>query len=168
MRLMRVTLILVATALLAACSDGGLRELQKPGEGPDEFRILPGKPLQSPENFTNLPTPTPGQGNITDQQPLQESVAALGGRRSADDGRVPSADNAVINHASRFGRDSAIRTNLATEDEAYRARRGRFTWIRISKVDRYNQVYKPYALDAVSELRRWRRAGAKTPSTPYQ
>ena len=166
MRLVQAGLVIVAMTVVSACERTGLRALVKPGEGPDEFLITPGKPLEQPASFTTLPPPTPGGSNRTDQVPLQESVAALGGRRQAADGRIPASDGAVVNYASRFGRDPGIRQSLAAADEDFRQRRGRLTQIRLVRVDRYNQVYRREALDADREHLRWRRAGARTPSAP--
>ncbi len=165
MRLLHIGLILGLCAV-SACDRTGLRELDRPGEGPDEFLITPGKPLQEPTDYAALPEPTPGGVNLTDQLPLEESVALLGGRRSGAGGPIPGADGAVVNHASRFGRDGAIRETLAVEDEAFRKRRGRFTQIRLGRRDRYNLVYNREKLDAQAEFVKWRRAGARTPSAP--
>ncbi len=166
MRLVQVALILIAVTLLGACENKGLRALVKPGEGPDEFRIAPGKPLEEPQDYTALPAPAPDTANRTDQQPLQDSTAALGGRLPAEGGAVPASDGAVVNYASRFGRDPAIRADLAATDADFRRRRGRLTQIRIVPVDRYNQVYRREALDPQREQVRWRNAGARTPSAP--
>ncbi|THH36751.1 DUF3035 domain-containing protein [Aliishimia ponticola] len=166
MRLFQIGLILVAMTLVSACENKSLRELARPSDGPDEFKITPGKPLQAPEDLSSLPEPTPGGANRTDQYPLQDSAIALGGRRAADTGVIPGADGAVVNYASRFGREAAIRQELAVADEDFRRRRGRFTQIRIVREDIYNNVYRRQALDAKAEQRRWRRAGAKTPSAP--
>lgn len=168
MRLVQAAMILIAVTLLGACENKGLRVLVKPGEGPDEFRITPGQPLEEPQDYTALPAPAPGGANRTDQLPLQESVAALGGRRPADTGAIPAGDGAVVNHASRFGRDPGVRAELAAVDEDFRRRRARLTQIRIVPVDRYNQIYRREALDADREQRRWRQAGARTPSAPPQ
>lgn len=167
--LMRKRLILVScTALLAlsACGDQPLRVLGKPGEGPDEFRIVPGKPLTQPDSYATLPPPAPEGTNRTDQDPLGDSIVALGGRRSDPNAGVPASDGALVAHAGRYGATGNIRAVLLEEDEAYRASRGRLTWLRLPGVDRYVQVYEPQALDAAGELRRWRRAGAATPSAP--
>ena len=165
MRFANIGLIL-ALATTAACGGGdNLRELGRPGDGPDEFRIVPGQPLQPPENYSELPAPTPGGTNLTDQDPLQDGVAALGGRRSAPTGSIPGSDGGVVNYASRFGRDGSIRQALAAEDEAYRQRRGRFSRIRLQKRDFYALVYRPQTLNARTEARKWRRAGAATPSS---
>lgn len=166
MRLVQAALIVIAVSLLAACENKGLRALVKPGEGPDEFRITPGKPLEEPQSYSALPPPTPQGSNRTDQLPLQDSAAALGGRLPAQGGAIPAADGAVVNYASRFGRDPAVRAELAAVDEDFRRRRGRLTQIRIVPVDRYNQVYRREALDPQREQARWRQAGARTPSAP--
>ena len=167
MRLMQAGIVVAALVALSACENTGLRTLSKPGEGPDEFLIVPGKPLQEPPDFSALPEPTPGGSNLTDQAPLQDGVAALGGRRPAEGaGAVPGSDAALVNRASRFGRDSNVRAELAAEDEDFRRRRGRLTQIRIVRVDRYNQVYRNQALDPQQEINRWRRAGARIPTAP--
>ncbi len=165
-------MILAMGLLLAACSGDGtppeLRSLQPPGEGPDEFSILPGKPLETPGNLSQLPTPTPGQGNRTDQDPVADAVASLGGRRSAmrEGGAVPQADSALLQHATRNGVPGNIRQTVAAEDAEFRRRRGRFTGIKIVNTDRYKQAYKPQILDPYAALQRYRQLGVETPSAP--
>lgn len=166
MRLMRAGLVIAAMAMLGACANTGLRTLVKPGEGPDEFIIVPAKPLQAPADYTALPAPTPNGANLTDQQPIADATRALGGRPVGSSGSIPASDNALVNQVSRFGRDGNVRASLAAEDADFRRRRGRLTQIRIVKVDRYNQVYRNQSLDAGREVERWRRAGARTPSAP--
>ncbi|WP_372884113.1 DUF3035 domain-containing protein [Shimia sp.] len=167
MRLSRA-LILGASLLLAACSnDKGVRHLSSNGDGPDEFRILPNKPLEAPPNYTSLPAPTPGEGNRTDLDPLGDAVVALGGSRSAKHATaIPGRDSSLVNYASRQGLSPDIRASLASDDEAFRQSRGRFTNIRLVKQDRYNEVYKRYHLDQYRELYRWRGAGVATPTAP--
>ena len=166
MRLILAGLLGVGLLLTTACTNPTLRVLDKPGDGPDEFLVVPGKPLEAPQDYNLLPAPTPNGSNLTDQDPLQDSTAALGGRRSSEASGIPGADGAIVTHSSRFGVEPAIRETLAEADEAYRKRRGRFTQIRISKVDRYRDVYRPMTLKPRTELNRWRRAGARTPSAP--
>ncbi|MDR9484336.1 MULTISPECIES: DUF3035 domain-containing protein [Sediminimonas] len=165
-------MILVAGLLLAGCSGDGappeLRSLQPPGEGPDEFSVLPSKPLETPDSYSSLPTPTPGQGNRTDQDPVADAVASLGGRRSAlrEGGPVPQSDSALVQHATRNGVPGNIRQTVAAEDEEFRRRRGRFTAIKIANTDRYKQAYKPQILDPYAALQKYRRLGVETPSAP--
>lgn len=165
MRLLQFGLV-VSLFAVSACGEVSLRYLKRPGEGPDEFLITPGKPLEAPESFAALPVPTPGGTNRTDQFPLQDSVAALGGTRQPATGSAPASDGGVINYVSRFGRDAAIRTELAEEDEKFRNRQGRFNRLYLIRRDLYQQIYRRQALDPQAELRKWRRAGAQTPSAP--
>ena len=84
------TLIILALVALTACGtrqdtadrDTGLRQLRNASGAPEEFSIVPVKPLQAPDSLTELPEPTPGGSNRTDQTPLKDAVAALGGSPS--------------------------------------------------------------------------------------
>jgi hypothetical protein len=69
---------------LAACGNGKAEpELMnlRSGQGPDEFAIVPPKPLEMPESLADLPEPTPGGfQNRTDQNPEDDAAMALGGK----------------------------------------------------------------------------------------
>jgi hypothetical protein len=156
---------------LAACSgrerDITLHNLKTNSGKPEEFAITPGKPLSAPETYTTLPAPTPGGANRTDQTPLQDAVAVLGGkpdRLIARDG-APASDSALITAASRNGRDPAIRDQLASEDLEFRKRNSRFTWTLLPE-DQYYRVYRKDSLDPQLWLERYRAAGAQTPAAP--
>jgi hypothetical protein len=167
MRIMRGVMIGCVMALAACSSDDGVRILSSNGEGPDEFRILPSKPLSAPASYAALPEPTPGGRNLTDLDPRGDAVAALGGRRSAvHSDTIARADSALVSYTGRNGRTEDIRGTLAAEDEEFRERRGRFANIKIIKQDRYNDVYERYQLDQYQEQYRWRRGGATTPAAP--
>ncbi|MDV4144886.1 MULTISPECIES: DUF3035 domain-containing protein [Shimia] len=167
MRIMRVAMIGCVLALAACSSDDGVRVLSSNGDGPDEFRILPAKPLSEPKSYTSLPEPTPGGKNLTDVDPKGDAVAALGGRRNAvHSDTIARSDSALVNYTGRNGRTEDIRGTLASEDEEFRKRRGRFANIKIVKQDRYNDVYDRYQLDQYQEQYRWRRGGATTPAAP--
>ena len=67
---MRRPLFICAVFLaLAACGGADEPNLlnikQDRSEGPDEFAILPSKPLQMPEDLAALPPPTPGGSNLS-------------------------------------------------------------------------------------------------------
>ena len=70
-------------ALLAACGGSAEPDLlnisQPRSEGPDEFAILPAKPLEVPEDLAALPEPTPGGSNLTDPTPFADAAVAMGG-----------------------------------------------------------------------------------------
>ncbi|CUH63311.1 hypothetical protein TG4357_00596 [Thalassovita gelatinovora] len=164
--------LLIAGLVLAACSgeerDISLRDLRSFTDGPDEFSIIPGKELQAPKDYSALPTPTPGGSNLTDQDPIGDGIAALGGRASARQlgTGIPAADGALVTHASRKGVPSDIRESLAAEDEDFRRRKSRFTKIRIVKVDRYSEAYQREKLNAHAVQEWWRRRGVATPTAP--
>lgn len=160
--------ILVAVTGLAGCSNKGLRDLSDDGPGPDEFMILPVKPLSVPDSFAVLPTPTPGGGNLVDPNPTADAVVALGGRASALDPNagIPGADAALVTASSRYGVPADTRASLAQSDAEFRKRQARLSSFRLFRVDRYNQAYRREALDPFAEEKRFRRAGFDTPSAP--
>lgn len=157
---------LIAVTFLAACENKGLRQVTSRGDGPDEFIVVPSKPLEQPENLVALPAPTPGGGNRTDQRPLDESVVKLGGKRGSVNAPIPGRDAALVNSATRFGVDPSIRASLAAEDAEFRKRQSRLTQIRIFPEDLYNRAYRREALDANRTAQKYRRAGIPTPSAP--
>jgi len=134
--------------------------------GPDEFSIVPNRPLETPPSFTELPDPTPGGSNRTDQTPLADAVAALGGQpsRLSRDGATP--DGSLLAYTDRFGRDADVRAELAAQDRAFRdVNRGRVLERAFNKTV-YYQAYEGFELDRYAELERLRRLGIKTPSAP--
>lgn len=161
-------MIIIMGLLLAACSnDKGIRRLSSSGDGPDEFRVLPSKPLEAPKDYAALPTPTLGGKNRTDLDPAGDAIVALGGSRAAANStRIPSSDSGLVNYSGRTGRSQDIRETLAAEDAEFRKGRGRFSNIRIVKTDIYNEVYKKYHLEQYQEQERWRQGGAATPAAP--
>lgn len=162
----RILITALLPLVLAACANTGLRDLRTNSDGPDEFLIQPSKPLEAPPSYSALPAPTPGQANLTDRSALNEGITAFGGNPAAANAGIPASDGALVRHASRLGVAPNIREDLAERDALFRKRKARFTQFRIVPVDRYNQAYRREALDPNSEARRWRRAGARTPSSP--
>lgn len=150
---------LIFVTLLGACGGGdkGLRDLRNPGNGPDEFSVLPVKPLEMPATLNTLPPPVTGAPNRVDTSPVAEGIAALGGRAGAG-----ATDNALIAAASRFGVPQGTRDTVTAEDTDLRTlasglfRRG----------GRYFGAYADQALDAQAELARLRAAGVQTVTAP--
>lgn len=166
MRLLRPFVITLMMVSLTACANTGLRTVRSTGDGPDDFLVNPTKSLQKPASYAALPAPTPGQSNLVDPTPLADAALAFGGRRGDPNAGIPVRDGAVVKHASRFGVEANVRSSLAAEDEAFRKRKSRFTQIRISKVDRYNEAYRRLALNPNLVAREFRRRGIATPSAP--
>lgn len=168
-RVLGRAVLIVAILGLAACSRNNTPELMRltsGNDGPDEFAIVPSKPLAQPEDFAALPPPTPGGVNRADATPEADVVAALGGRPETVS--PSSADGALVRHAGRFGTSATIREDLAAADLEFRQRNnGRFL-DRVFNRTVYFDAYEPLELDQHSELDRFRRAGARTPSAPPQ
>jgi hypothetical protein len=164
MRLIVCALIAILT--LAACENKGLRQLQQQGNGPDEFIIVPAKPLETPDSLAALPQPTPGGFNRTDQRPLEDAVATLGGQSGSPTAPIPGNDAALVNHTSRFGREANIRATLAAADAEFRRRQARFSQIRLFAEDTYAIAYRREAISPGAVAREFQRAGIPTPTTP--
>ncbi|RKF16187.1 DUF3035 domain-containing protein [Roseovarius spongiae] len=171
MILSRSVLMVMAIGLtLSACGSGDdlrLRRFKNTGNGPDEFTVLPTKPLQAPESYNSLPPPNPGGANLVDPNPEAEGVAALGGNPAAlTPHGVGAADGALLNRARRYGVTGGIRQTLAREDLEVRKRHGRVNIFNIGPNDDYTDAYKRQWLDAQRELRRLRAMGVGVPSAP--
>lgn len=166
-----LTLAGLALAMLAGCASRGneaprLMNLTSAQRGPDEFSILPTQPLQAPPDFNTLPTPTPGSPNLVDTDPRGDAARALGGRPQAPTGAVPAADAALLARAGRFGTDAGIREQLAAEDLRLRQRGAGRPLERLFRTNVYERAYEDQLLDRDAELRRWQRAGVRTPAAP--
>ncbi|OED48502.1 hypothetical protein AB838_11345 [Rhodobacteraceae bacterium (ex Bugula neritina AB1)] len=161
-------IVLACALAVSGCAKKGLRVLQKPGSGPDEFLVLPTNPLSAPENYSSLPTPTPGGSNLTDPNPQGEAVVALGGKPAAlaATSGIPSGDAALVTASSRYGVEPEIRENLSAADAKFRHRNRNLGRIKIVPVDRYEQLYKKQSIDPFAVSEQFRKAGAATPSSP--
>ncbi|MDR5652589.1 DUF3035 domain-containing protein [Ruixingdingia sedimenti] len=157
---------LILILALSACGGGRgdapvLRNLRSATGGPDEFAILPPKPLQMPPDFTALPEPTPGGGNLTDRDPMADAMVALGGKPGAG-----GNDGALVAAASAHGVSPTIREDLAREDYAIRDRNRPKLLERLLGTDVYNKAYSDQTVEQQRELERWRAAGRRTPASP--
>ncbi|TCM87630.1 DUF3035 domain-containing protein [Rhodovulum steppense] len=156
--------VLMAT-MLAACSRDKtpeLMNLRTSNRGPDEFAILPGKPLEMPQDFAQLPPPTPGGPSRTDPTPEADAIAALGGNAA----RATPADSGLMAHVTRYGVSPTIRQTLAAEDLEYRRQNDGRLLERVFNVNVYYKAYRKQSLDQHAELERWRAAGARNVGAP--
>ncbi|GGL57134.1 DUF3035 domain-containing protein [Wenxinia marina] len=157
-----------ALAALGACTatDGSLHQLDAPGGGPDEFSIMPQRPLQLPAT-TALPPPTPGGRNRADIAPLSDAVVAMNGNPGAAvAGGVPARDAALVAAVSQGGVTADIRQVVANEDAAFRGRASYLQAFNLFGSDLYYRAYRSQALDAYAELERFRAAGITVPTAP--
>ena len=171
MRKSRMVLAVAGLVLLALAACGAhkgvpqLMNLHSAGDGPDEFALLPPKALVLPEDLTALPEPTPGGANLTDQNPMDDAIVALGGKVPSVAG-IPAADMGLVRYAGRAGGIADIRASLAADDLAWRkTHKGKFLE-RAFGLTTYFEAYKVMWLDTYAELQRWRDAGLPTPSAP--
>ncbi len=165
-----ILVLLAASVALSACSRNSeprLLNITSTTRGPDEFAILPNKPLQQPESFSELPPPAPGARNLVDPSPNEDAIAALGGNPAAvARGGIPAADGGLVSYASRFGVNGGIRQQLAAEDLEFRRRNNGRPLERMFNVNVYFRAYRRQALDQYAELERFRRLGVRTPAAP--
>jgi hypothetical protein len=128
MRAVRAIIAGAAILTVAACggSDARLYNLRSDSGGPDEFAILPTKPIEMPEDLAALPLPTPGGTNRVDPTPEADAFAALGGNAEVLSRGV--TDPGLVRYASRYGTDPAIRQQLATADAEFRRTQGPRVW----------------------------------------
>ncbi len=165
-----ILLAVVASVGLSACSSkkvGGMMNLRASGAGPDEFAILPTKPLTMPKSYQTLPTPTPGGENLTDPTPRADAVAALGGNPKYLKAKgIARGDQGIIAVASRYGVSGNIRSVLATEDLEFRRKHRGKLLERLFGTTVYFSAYQPMTLDRYAELKRIRRAGLRAPAAP--
>lgn len=165
----KILLVLLAVTMVTGCSrnrEPKLLNIASASDGPDEFAILPNKPLQQPEDFTALPAPTPGGANRVDATPNEDAIAALGGNPAVVSRGIPANDAGLVNHASRYGRSGTIRQQLAAEDLEFRRRRAGRPLERLFNVNVYFRAYRNQSLDQYAELERFRRIGVRTPAAP--
>ena len=158
-----IAAVLIALSLSACGGDQApnLMNLRSDTNGPDEFGILPVKPLEMPKDLAVLPDPVPNGSNLVDPNPTGDAIAALGGKAGAGTG-----DGALVSYVSRGGVTPDIRTTLAAEDLKFRQKNNGRLLERLFKNTVYFQAYARMSLNQMAELARWRAAGVVTPSAP--
>ncbi len=169
MRWLSFASLILIMGLSACAKDRNvtLSKIRNTSNGPDEFSIVPGKPLEMPKEMTTLPAPTPGMTNRAAQQPKADAIAALGGNAATDAAQaIPARDGALVNYASRGGVTPGIRQTLAQEDLQTRRRHGKVNVFNLGYTDDYTNAYRKQWLNADAERDRLRSYGVKTPSAP--
>ena len=152
--------VIAATLALAGCGGvgGALRGVRGT---PDEFLVLPTRPLEMPEDLTALPPPQPGTSNRVDYHPRSEAIAGLTGRPAP----AGTANGAAL--VARAGpRDPAIRAELAAEDVTWRQTHHGLLLERWFTRDPAALTYQAMVLDAPAEFDRLRAQGVQVPAAP--
>jgi len=150
--MIRVLILLALSMSLLACGNRTVTQSTFPeeGGGPDEFSVVPNRPLSTPQSFNDLPEPTPGGTNRANLAPRATAAAALGGRASASSG-IPASDAALITYVSRAGVDSQARARASGG--------GLFGLFG-------RRTGGGATLDPFAEAERFRAAGVRVPTAP--
>lgn len=163
-RPLRAAAILAALGALAGCGEGGIAGgLRAAGVAgtPDEFLVLPTRPLEMPPDLSTLPPPIPGATNRVDYRPRAEAVAGLTGSSGV---AGTAAAPALVARAGPV--DPAIRQRLATEDAAFRRDNRPRVLERLAGRDIEGLTYRRMTLDARAESERLRALGLRVPPAP--
>ena len=153
---------------LGACGTATLKRVSKPGLGPDEYLITPGRPLQAPADVSALPTPAGGAPNVATRNPVSDAIVALGGNPNARPARAQPAEAALGAHLRRHGVDPQIRARIAAEDADLRGGFNSARVVKLGGIDAYTYAYRGQWLDSRAEADRLRRAGVSVPAVPPQ
>ena len=161
------TLCTALVLVLAGCGNTNLRKMESDDKGPEEFTVVPLKPLEQPSDYATLPKPKNAAPSITDPTPIADAITALGGTvDSRNTTRIPSSDRALIQRTDRFGTTPNIRAMLALEDAQFRKSKTKMRYSLFKSRDPYSQLYEAETLDAFAELQKFRAAGVTTPAVP--
>ncbi len=155
--------LLAGAFAIGGCSEGGLAgNLRAAGirTTPDEFLVLPTRPLEMPQDLSALPPPEPGTVNRVAYQPRAEAIAGLTGRPA-----TATANGAAL-VASAGPADPQIRPELASEDAEWRATHRGLLLERWFSRDRERLTYRDMTLDAAAEFERQRAMGRRVPPVP--
>ena len=163
-----IKLCLAIVLSITGCGEVKLRKMRSDDKGPEEFSVLPFKPLQTPSNYNMLPEPVPAMGNLADANPKVDAIVALGGKPVVTDNtrKVPTSDQILMRRTNRFGTTPNIRAILAAEDAEIRKKKSRMLRFQLNQKDLYSKVYEKQTLDAYAELAKFRAAGVLTPAVP--
>ena len=160
--------IFLVFGVITSCgpSDPNLFSLKNYGEGPDEFALVTLREIQMPESFSTLPVPTLGCSNLTDVNPQEDVILALGGSLSAKNGNKHKDDKLFEDTASRFGLNENIREELLSEDREFRLKNRGLLFERLASMNVYFKAYSSMTLDSEEELARLNKLGVKILANP--
>lgn len=159
-------LLAAATAVAGCSTEGGaagfLRSAGVGTQTPDEFMVLPTRPLEVPPDLAALPPPTPGAPNRVEVQPRAEAVAALTGRTQ------PAEVSGAALVARAGPADPGIRGTVAIEAATFRQENRGLLFERWFSRNLEAVRYDDVILDAAAEYQRLRAAGVAVPPAPPQ
>lgn len=165
---MRKIAILASLSVLAACSSDAppvtLAEASIANGAPDEFLVLPQRPLEMPDDLETLPEPDLEAGTRVAIDPIAEAKRAVGGTGGST--RATATDQAMLAAARTVGVNPNIRAELRAETEAKIARPGGLAgFLDIFRIsDRKKTAFDDQRLDALGELKRRQAQDVRTPA----
>ena len=154
--------------VITSCSESepNLFSLKNLSDGPDEFALVTLREIQMPTDFSILPKPTLGGVNLTDQNPQEDVILALGGSLTAETNLTQEDDKLLEETATRFGVMENIRNELALEDKKFRIENRGLLLERLVNMNVYFKAYSSMTLDSNRELERLSKLGVKILATP--
>ena len=154
--------------VITSCSesDPNLFSLKNFGNGPDEFALVTLREIQMPTDFSILPKPTLGGVNLTDQNPQEDVILALGGSLTAKTNLTQEDDKLLEETASRFGVMENIRNELALEDKKFRIENRGLLLERLVSLNVYFKAYSSMTLNSIKEAERLSELGVKIFAVP--
>jgi len=152
---------------LISCGDKDpdLLTLRSSGNGPDEFALVTLRAIEMPSDFSNLPTPTLGGSNLTDINPQEDVINALGGVLNSKE-ESSQVDKYLEEAVSRFGLIDNIRGELSLEDEKFRSKNNGLFLERLVDMNVYFRAYSSMTLDSMEEMDRLSGIGIKILARP--
>jgi hypothetical protein len=166
LRLFLKSFLLLCVITSCSESDPNLFSLKNSGSGPDEFALVTLREIQMPADFSILPKPTMGGANLTDQNPREDVILALGGSLTAKTDLTQKDDKLLEETASRFGVIENIRDELSLEDRQFRSENRGLLLERLVSLNVYFKAYSSMTLDSIKESERLSKLGVKIFAIP--
>ncbi len=113
---LRVVGALALAAAASSCGEINLREeLGLIGQGPDPFTVVSNRPLEIPEDRSNLPTPQPGAPSRVEPTPERDAQVALTGAPTPVSDAPSASEQALLRASGADGASDDVRSALAEE-----------------------------------------------------
>ena len=107
-----------------------------------------------------------GGANLTDQNPREDVILALGGSLTAKTDLTQKDDKLLEETASRFGVIENIRDELSLEDRQFRSENRGLLLERLVSLNVYFKAYSSMTLDSIKESERLSKLGVKIFAIP--
>ena len=158
----------IAVLALAGCADvPDLMKFPNKRNTPNEFTVIPSRPLATPPAGAALPVPQSNAVNLATPSPIDSAIVALGGTTAAANRTgIPASDTALLATTTRYGTEANIRDVLAAEDIDYRRHNRPQVLAYISGTNWYFTAYNAMSLDQRHEMERLRAIGVRVPVSP--